>query len=144
MPPPPLKWQPEQFISPNNCLPSAIACLFPSKRWPIGSGGGGAAPPGKSPLTDTALGPRSAAGGAASFCANAPSAMTVDRARTAIGRRRRLAASRSGFRQGENIECPSGRGFGLEIRHDAGETECGGRIAWIEVAGNDGAGPAAN
>src|ERR1700722_6057668 len=140
MPPPPLKWQPEQFIWPNRSFPAAIACLFPSNRWPIGSGGGGAAPPGKSPLTDTALGPRSAAG-AASFCADASLVPTASNVTRTIAESRSVATRRSGFRQGEDIERPSGCGFRLEIGHDAVHAKRAGGIPRIKVPGDDGACP---
>src|ERR1700722_7758423 len=64
MPPPPLKWQPVQFIWLNSCWPSAMASLCPSNRPPIASGGdGGATPLGKRLVTETSLGPRPRAWG---------------------------------------------------------------------------------
>src|ERR1700733_5969388 len=144
MPPPPLKWQPVQFIWPNSCSPSAMASLFPSNRAPIGSGGsGGATPLGKRLVTETWLGPRPALG-AVSCCACALLAVTANTAARAIGRGRAMTPHRSGFRQGEDIERPSGCGFRLEIRHDADHAERAGGIARVEVAGDDGACPAAH
>src|SRR5580700_10824649 len=142
MPPPPLKWQPVQFIWLNSCSPSAMASLFPSNRFPIASGGGGAPPLGKRLVTETSLGPRPALG-AVSCCAPALLAATTSTAARAIGRSRAMTAHRSGFRQREYIERPSGCGLRLEIRHDADHAERAGRIARVEVAGDDGARPAA-
>src|ERR1700735_95423 len=143
MPPPPLKWQPVQFIWANRSSPSVMASLFPSNRPPIASGGrGGVAPLGKRLVTETSLGPRPALG-AVSCCAPALLAATANTATTAIGRMRAMTAHRSGFRQGEDIERPSGCGFRLEIRHDAVHAERAGWIARVEVAGDDGACPAA-
>jgi len=120
MPPPPLKWQPEQFIWLKELFALRDRLLVPSNRWPVGSGGGGAPPPGKSPLTDTDL---AAVGGRGSALLR-PRRQHCRRqgavART-IDRSRGVAIRRSRFRQGEDIECPSGSGFGLEIGHDAGE-----------------------
>src|SRR6201994_765166 len=143
MPPPPLKWQPEQFIWSNSSFPDAMARLFPSNRAPIGSFGGGAPPLGKRPVTKTSLGPCCAAG-TVSCCADALLAATGSAATRAKGRSRVATARRSGFRQGEDIERPSGCGFRLEIRHDAVHAECAGGIPRIKVAGDDGAGPAAD
>src|SRR5580692_9029945 len=61
----------------------------------------------------------------------------------AIVRNCASAALRSGSRQRENIEGPSGCGLRLEIRHDAEEAERTGRIARVKVAGDDGPCPAA-
>src|ERR1700754_488395 len=143
MPPPPLKWQPVQFIWPNSSLPDAMADLFPSNRAPIGSRGGAVPPLGKRPVTKTSLGP-CCASGAASCCAEALVAATASTATRAKGTSRVAAARRSGFRQGEDIERPSGCGFRLEVRHDAGHAERAGGIPRIKVAGNDGACPAAD
>src|ERR1700728_154537 len=145
MPPPPLKWQPEQFIWSISCAPSAMASLFPSNRCPIASGGrGGGAPPlGNRLVTETSLGPRPALG-AVSCCAPALLAATANTATRAIGRSRTITADRSGFRQGEDIERPSGCGFRLEIRHDAVHAERAGGIPRIKVPGDDGACQAAD
>src|SRR5271154_6612151 len=143
MPPPPLKWQPVQFIWLNSCSPSAIASLFPSNRPPIASGGGGGALPlGNRLVTETWLGPRPALG-AVSCCAPALLAATATAAPRAIGRSRAMTADRSGFRQGKYIKRPSGCSLRLEIRHDADHAERAGRIARVKVAGDDGACPAA-
>src|ERR1700733_7866184 len=113
MPPPPLKWQPVQFIWLNSCWPSVMASLFPSNRPPIASGGdGGATPLGKRLVTETSLGPRPALG-AVSCCAPALFVATTSTAARAIGRSRAMAAGRSGFRQREYIERPSGAGLEL-------------------------------
>src|ERR1700734_750952 len=102
MPPPPLKWQPVQFIWLNSCWPSAMASLFPSNRPPIASGGdGGATPLGKRLVTETSLGPRPALG-AVSCCAPALLVATTSTAATAIGGGRARNLDRSGFRQGEH------------------------------------------
>src|ERR1700758_4832712 len=143
MPPPPLKWQPVQFIWPNKSWPSAMANLFPSNRPPIASGGrGGVAPLGKRLVTETSLGPRPAPG-AVSCCAPALLAATASTAATAIGRSRATTAHRSGFREREHIERPSGCGLRLEIRHNADHAERTGRIARVQITGDDGARPAA-
>src|ERR1700743_2732977 len=143
MPPPPLKWQTVHFIWPNSSSPAAMASLFPSNRAPIGSCGGGAPPLGKRPVTKTWLGPCCASGAAVSCCADALLATTATTVTRAKGRSRVAAAHRSRFRQGENIERPSGCGFHLEIRHDAVHAERAGGIPRIKVAGDDGACPAA-
>src|ERR1700733_16050142 len=143
MPPPPLKWQPVQFIWPNSSLPDAMAGLLPSNRAPIGSCGGGPPPLGKRPVTAISLGP-CCASGAVSCCAEALLAAKASTATRAKGKSHVAAACRSGFRQGENIERPSGCGFRLEIRHDAGHTKRAGRILRIKVAGDDGARPSAD
>src|ERR1700752_5400578 len=143
MPPPPLKWQPVQFIWPNSSFPAAIAALFPSNRAPIGSFGGGVPPLGNRPLTETSLGPCCAAG-AVSCCADALLAATANTVTRAKDKSRVAAAHRSGFRQGEDIERPSGCGFRLEIRHDAVHAKCAGGIPRIKVARDDGARPAAD
>src|SRR5579863_2494163 len=141
MPPPPLKWQPVQFLWPNSSWPSAMASLFPSNRSPIASGGRvGVAPLGKRVVTETSLGPRPALG-AVSCCAPALLAATASIAARAIGRS--ATTARSGFRQGEDIERSSGCGLRLEIRHDADHAERAGRITRVKVAGDDGARPAA-
>src|ERR1700756_2267550 len=142
MPPPPLKWQPVQFIWPNNSFPAAMAGLLPSNRAPIGSCGGGPPPLGKRPVTAISLGP-CCASGAVSCCAE-PISGTASTAKKAKGKSRVAAACRSGFRQGEDIERPSGCGFRLEIRHDAVHAKCAGGIPRIKVAGDDGARPAAD
>src|ERR1700751_5113242 len=143
MPPPPLKWQPLQFIWPNSSFPAAIASLFPSNRVPIRSNGGGAPPLGKRPVTAISLGP-CCASGAVSCCADALLAATASTATRAKARSRVAAARRSGFRQGEDIERPSGCSFRLEIRHDADHAKRAGGIPRIKVAGDDGARPAAD
>src|ERR1700751_1385780 len=143
MPPPPLKWQPLQFIWPNSSFPAAMASLFPSKRAPIASCGGRAPPLGKRPVTKTSLGP-CCASGALSCCADALLAATASPGTRAKGRSRVAAAHRSGFRQGEDMERPSGCGFRLEIRHDAVHAKRAGGIPRIKVAGDDGAWPAAD
>src|SRR6201999_4423481 len=120
-----------------------MASLLPSNRVPIGSWGGRAPPLGKRPVTKTSLGP-CCASGALSCCADALLAATASTVTRAKGRSRVAAAHRSGFRQGEDIERPSGCGFCLEIRHDAGHAERAGGIPRIEVAGDDGACPAAD
>src|SRR5277367_276883 len=119
-----------------------MAGLLPSNRAPIGSRGGGAPPLGKRPVTEISLGP-CCASGAVSCCAEALLAATASTATRAKGSSRVSAAFRSGFRQGEDIERPSGCGFRLEIRHDADHAERAGRIVRVKVAGNDGARPAA-
>src|SRR5271156_3635150 len=120
-----------------------MASLFPSNRAPIASGGrGGVAPLGKRLVTETSLGPRPALG-AVSCCAPALLAATTSTAATAIGRSRAMAPRRSGFRQREYIERPSGCGFRLKIRHDADHAERASRIARVKVAGDDSARPAA-
>src|SRR5271169_1402508 len=143
MPPPPLKWQPLQFIWPYSSSPFAMASLFPSNRAPIGSCGGGAPPLGKRPVTKISLGP-CCASGAVSCCAEALLAATASTATRAKGRSRVAAARRSGFRQGEDIERPSGCGFRLEIRHEPVHAKRAGRILRIKVAGDDGARPTAD
>src|SRR5271156_712378 len=143
MPPPPLKWQPVQFIWANSSSPSVMASLCPSNAFPFASGGRGVgAPLGKRLVTETSLGPRPALG-AGSCCAPALLAATASTAATAIGRSRAMTFDRSGFRQGEHIERPSGCSFCLEIRHDADHAERAGRVARVKVAGDDGARPAA-
>src|ERR1700733_571866 len=142
MPPPPLKWQPVQFIWLNSCSPSAMASLFPSNRFPIASGGSGAPPLGKRLVTETSLGPRPALG-AVSCCAAALLAATANTVARATGSSRAMTARRSGFRQGEDIERPSGCGLRVGTRHDAIHAEGAGRIARVEVAGDDGACPTA-
>src|ERR1700728_4614747 len=143
MPPPPLKWQPVQFIWPNSSWPSAMASLFPSNRPPIASGGrGGVAPLRKRLVTETSLGPRPALG-AVPCCAPALLAATTSTAVRAIDRSRATTAHRSGFRKREHIERPSGCGLRLEIRHNADHAERAGRIARVKVTGDDGARPAA-
>src|SRR6201994_771325 len=143
MPPPPLKWQPLQFIWPNSSFPAAIASLFPSNRVPIRSNGGGAPPLGKRPVTEISLGP-CCASGAVSCCADALLAATASTVTRAKGSRRLAAARSSGFRQGEDIERPSGCGFRLEIRHDAVHAKRAGGIPRIKVARDNGACPAAD
>src|SRR5271154_716314 len=143
MPPPPLKWQPVQFIWPNSSFPAAMAGLFPSNRVPIGSCGGEVPPLGKRPVTEISLGP-CCASGAVSCCSEALLATTASAATRAKGSSRVAAAHRSGFRQGEDIERPSGCGFRLEIRHEAVHAKRAGRIPRIKVARDDGARPAAH
>src|ERR1700733_8229290 len=143
MPPPPLKWQPVQFIWPNSSFPAAMASWFPSNRAPIRSCGGGAPPLGKRPVTEISLGPCCAAG-AVSCCADALLAEGANNVRRAIGRSCVAAEHRSGFGESEDIERPSGCGFRLEISHDAVHAKRAGRIPRIKVAGHDGACPAAN
>src|ERR1700722_11638577 len=142
MPPPPLKWQPVQFIWPNSSLPAAMAGLLPSNRVPIRSNGGGEPPLGKRPVTAISLGP-CCASGAAACCADASLLATASIVTRAKGKSRVAAGCHSGFRQGEDIERPSGCGFRLEIRHDAVHAKCAGRIQRIKVPGDDGACPAA-
>src|SRR5271166_4017066 len=142
MPPPPLKWQPVQFIWLNSCSPSAIASLLSSNRAPTGSCAGGAPPFGKRPVTETDSGPRSASG-AAPCCAVASLAERARNVTTAIGSRCGPATFGSGSRQGEDIERPSGCSLRFEISHDADHAERAGRIARVKVAGDDGARPAA-
>src|SRR3984957_12534546 len=142
MPPPPLKWQPVQFIWLNSCSPSAMASLFPSNRFPIASGGGGAPPLGKRLVTETSLGPRPALG-AVSCCAPALLAATASTAASAIGWSRAMTAPRSGFRQGGYIERPSGCGFRLRARHNPDHAVLACRVARVKVTGDDGSPPAA-
>src|ERR1700730_16036396 len=142
MPPPPLKWQPVQFIWPNSSFPAAMANWFPSNRAPIGSCGGGVPPLGKRPETETSLGPCCAAGTVS--CADALLAERASNVRRAIGRSCVAAVHRSGFGESEDIECSSGCGFRLEIRHDAVHAKRAGGIPRIKIAGHDGACPAAD
>src|ERR1700760_2665061 len=141
MPPPPLKWQPLQFIWPNSSFPAAIASLFPSNRVPIRSNGGGAPPLGKRPVTAISLGP-CCASGAVSCCADALLAERASNVRRAIGRSCVATVHRSGFGESEDIERPSRCGFRFEIRHDAVHAKRAGGIPRIKVARNDGARPA--
>src|SRR3984957_19699809 len=120
-----------------------MASLLPSNRVPIRSNGGGAPPLGKRPLTEISFGP-CCASGAVACCADALLAATASTATKAKGTSRVAAARRSGFRQGEDIERPSGCGFRLEIRHEPVHAERAGRVPRVKVAGNDGARPAAH
>src|ERR1700751_2226920 len=120
-----------------------MAGSLPSNRAPIGSCGGGAPPLGKRPVTKTSLGP-CCASGAVSCCADALLAAPAKTVTRAKDKSRVAAAHRSGFRQGEDIERPSGCGFRLEIRHDAKHAKRAGGIPRIKVAGDDGARPAAD
>src|SRR3984885_13728412 len=120
-----------------------MASLLPSNRVPIRSNGGGAPPLGKRPVTAISLGP-CCASGAVSCCADALLAATASTATRAKGKSRVAAACRSGFRQGEDIERPSGCGFRLEIRHDAVHAKRAGGIPRIKVPGDNGACPTAD
>src|ERR1700722_6359591 len=120
-----------------------MASLLPSNRVPIRSNGGGAPPLGKRPLTEISFGP-CCASGAVACCADALLATTASTAARTKGRSRVAAAHRSGFRQGEDIERPSGCGFRLEIRHESVHAKRAGGIPRIKVAGDDGASPAAD
>src|SRR3984885_4902543 len=120
-----------------------MASLLPSNRVPSRPNGGGAPPLGKRPLTEIPLG-RCSAAGAVSCCADALLAATASTATKAKGTSRVAAARRSGFRQGEDIERPSGCGFRLEIRHESVHAKRAGGIPRIKVAGDDGASPAAD
>src|SRR6202008_3862953 len=75
-------------------------------------------------------------------CAEALLATTASIVTRAKGSSRLAAARRSGFRQGEDIERPSGCGFRLEICHDAVHAKRAGGIPRIKVAGDNGARPA--
>src|ERR1700733_5460227 len=118
-----------------------MASLLPSNRVPIRSNGGGAPPLGKRPVTAISLGP-CCASGAVACCADAVLAATASTATRTKSRSRVATAHRLGFRQGEDIERPSGCGFRLEIRHDAVHAKRAGGIPRIKVAGDDGACPA--